>query len=107
MSLGISAVAWAGIAAAAVAAGSAYVSHQDAKAAMGEQRKAAEAALKRQKDLDVRSDLDFNRLNKKKPNIQGAIDTNAQGALAGTMLTGPQGAGVDPSMLGKKTLMGG
>lgn len=88
---------------AVVSAGSAYISHQDAK-------KAQEQNIKQAKDTAKAADEANNKANQKRANSSSLLSSNQQAAKAGqsgTMLTGP--SGVDPSVLqlGKTTLLGG
>lgn len=56
------------------------------------------------------ADQAYNAANPKKPNAAQMLYDNKQAALSGaggTSLTGPGGAAVAPSMLGKQTLLGG
>lgn len=105
MSLGISAMGWMAIAAAAGTAVS-YQNGQDAK-------KSAEASMNQAKanalKAEKQADQDANRLNQKKPDTAGILAAASQagkGGVAGTMISGPQG--VDPGILqlGRNTLLG-
>jgi len=69
------------------------------------QRANEQAAQKAASDAEQAT----NKANAKKPNIAALMAANlgAAGAgVGGTTLTGPMGAGVDASALGKNTLLG-
>jgi len=98
----------------AVAIGTAVVSgavqYDAARDAARDQRRAQDAATLKAKEAARKADEDFNRMNMKKPNIAGIMAQNAQssaGGVGSTMLTGPGGAGLSNSILGKTTLLGG
>ncbi len=105
MSFGVSAAAWAAVAAATVAVGT-YAQYDAAKDAAKDQKRAQNQARADAAAAEVRRDQDFNRLNKKKPNVQGIMDANAASAGSSTMLTGPQGVDPNALLLGKQTLLG-
>lgn len=103
MSLAITAVV-------AVSATAAAVQYDQARDAARDQRRAQDAATLKAKEAARKADEDFNRMNMKKPNIAGIMAQNAQssaGGVGSTMLTGPGGAGLSNSILGKTTLLGG
>jgi hypothetical protein len=99
MAFGLSAAAIAAIGSTAVATYSAVDAHERGRS---QANKAKDAALVQEQA--------FNKLNGKKPSIDGAAEANAMSAKAGpsgTLLTGA--GGVDPSklLLGRTTLLGG
>ena len=72
--------------------------------------RAAAQATQQAKDTATRADQETNRVNQKKPDVNGIIASNqqaAKGGGGGTMLTGPTGVDMSSVQLGKTTLLGG
>jgi hypothetical protein len=73
------------------------------KTLLTQQQKAAESEA-------AQRDMEFNKLNQKKPVLLDSLIAQnmkaSKGAQGGTMLTGPKGLG-DPLTLGRNTLLGG
>lgn len=106
MALGISAAAWAGIAAVASTSVALYNGQQQQKAQKSAQQQAQANALKQQKSAEEAN----NKASQKTPDTQAIMDAAmlaGKTGAASTLLSGTQG--VDPSalQLGKATLLGG
>jgi len=110
MSFGISAVAWAGFAAATAVTYSAYTASQSAAKANETQQQAMQQAKVIADQQATTQTEQINRANAKSPDTGALLSANqqsAKGGISGTMLTGP--AGIDPNTLslGKSSLLGG
>ena len=110
MSMGISAVAWAGIAVASATAYSAYSASQNAAKANATQQQAMTQAKQIADQQATVQTEQINKANAKSPDVGALLSENTQaakGGISGTMLTGP--AGVDPNTLSlsKSSLLGG
>ena len=70
------------------------------------QEQANKDAKKRAKEAADRADIEMNRANQKKPDVD-AIKRKNEAEGGGTMLTGNQGVELDKSNLGGNTLLGG
>ncbi len=110
MSMGISAVAWAGIAVASATAYSAYSASQNAAKANATQQQAMQQAKGIADQQATVQTEQINKANAKSPDVGALLSANAQaakGGQSGTMLTGP--GGIDPNTLSlsKSSLLGG
>jgi hypothetical protein len=110
MSFGISAVAWAGFAAASAVAYSAYSSSQSAAKANDTQQQAMQQAKTIANQQATMQTEQINRANAKSPDTGALLSANqqaAKGGISGTMLTGPAGVDQNTLSLGKTSLLGG
>lgn len=73
----------------------------DQQANANRQAKAAADAENR------RQDREFNRMNRRRPDVAALAARNAAAGASPTMLTGSQGAPIDDTLLGRATLLGG
>lgn len=88
------------------AAGSVMQARASSRAA-DNQKTANQQAMAAADAENRRQDREFNRLNARRPNVAALAARNAVAGASPTMLTGPQGAGIDESLLGRTTLLGG
>lgn len=110
MSFGISAVAWAGFAAASAVAYSAYSASQSAAKANETQQQAMQQAKTVADQQATMQTEQINRANAKSPDTGALLSANqqaAKGGQSGTMLTGPAGIDTNTLSLGKTSLLGG
>lgn len=110
MSFGISAVAWAGFAAASAVAYSAYSASQSAAKANDTQQQAMQQAKTIANQQATMQTEQINRANAKSPDTGALLSANqqaAKGGISGTMLTGPAGVDQNTLSLGKTSLLGG
>jgi hypothetical protein len=110
MSFGISAVAWAGFAAASAVAYSAYSASQSAAKANDTQQQAMQQAKTIADQQATMQTEQINRANAKSPDTGALLSANqqaAKGGISGTMLTGPAGVDQNTLSLGKSSLLGG
>ena len=70
------------------------------------QEQANKDAKQRAKEAADRADIEMNRANRKKPDVE-AIKRKNEAEGGGTLLTGNQGIELDKSNLGGNTLLGG
>ena len=98
-------VALAGLAAAAVAGGSAiYASKKQARADKAAARMQADA----QEKAAAQQAAEMNRMNRRAPDTESILEQNSGGDTGGTMLTGAAGVDANSLKLGKgSTLLGG
>lgn len=83
-----------------------YISGQGQKKAA---KRAASQAESNAKKQEKAAEEATNRANSKRVDYGAALDAAAQAGrsgISGTMLTGPQGVTVDPTQLGRNTLLG-
>ena len=81
-------------------------SHREQQKQYKMQEQANKDAKKRAKEAADRADIEMNRANRKKPDVE-AIKRKNEAEGGGTMLTGNQGIELDKSNLGGNTLLGG
>ena len=75
-----------------------------------EGKKAREQANANALKAETQADQEFNRQNKKNPNVEGLQANNTNAAKAGigsTLLTGPGGINTEQLQLAQNTLLGG
>tara|TARA_R100000278_G_scaffold98478_1_gene75402 strand:+ start:560 stop:865 length:306 start_codon:yes stop_codon:yes gene_type:complete len=80
--------------------------HEQQKKQLAMQEQANKDAKQRAKEAADRADIEMNRANRKKPDVE-AIKRKNEADAGGTMLTGNQGIELDKSNLGGNTLLGG
>lgn len=80
--------------------------HEQQKKQVAMQEQANKDAKERAKKAADRADIEMNRANRKKPDVE-AIKRKNEAGSGGTMLTGNQGVELDKSNLGGNTLLGG
>ena len=80
--------------------------HQQQKKQLAMQEQANRDAKQRAKEAADRADMEMNKANRKKPDVD-AISRKNKAEAGGTLLTGNQGIELDQSNLGGNTLLGG
>ena len=80
--------------------------HEQQKKQLAMQEQANKDAKQRAKEAADRADMEMNKANRKKPDVD-AISRKNKAEAGGTLLTGNQGIELDQSNLGGNTLLGG